>query len=173
MQLALLESIYVLETYSHACYTVIVGVTYLDLQHDVMVQMYATIRGELAEGGRTFIICPLVDESSSEIMAGVKAAEEEHKSLQQADVLDGAAIGLLHGKMSSEDKFEALRAFAAGETPVLISTTVVEVCTSAHVYHCSRLVPLCSLLQLLWQTCEPVLLSTTILQVHSCTLCCH
>lgn len=90
-------------------------------------KIYSTIRKELEAGGRAYIICPLVDESSSEIMAGIKAAEEEHRHLQQAGVLGDAKCGLLHGRMSSEDKFAALRAFAGGETPVLISTTVVEV----------------------------------------------
>ncbi len=90
--------------------------------------MYSAIRKELEAGGRAYIICPLVDESSSEIMAGIKAAEEEHRHLQQTGVLGDAKCGLLHGRMSSEDKFAALQAFAGGETPVLISTTVVEVC---------------------------------------------
>lgn len=93
-----------------------------------LMQMYRAIRKELEAGGRAYIICPLVDESSSEIMAGIKAAEEEHRHLQQTGVLGGAKCGLLHGRMSSEDKFAALQAFASGETPVLISTTVVEVC---------------------------------------------
>lgn len=93
----------------------------------VDMQMYETIRKELAEGGRTYIICPLVEESSSEIMTDVKAAEEEHRRLQQDGVLGDVGCGLLHGRMSSEDKFAALQAFATGETPVLISTTVVEV----------------------------------------------
>ena len=92
------------------------------------MQMYSAIRKELEAGGRAYIICPLVDESSSEIMAGIKAAEEEHRHLQQTGVLGDAKCGLLHGRMSSEDKFAALQAFAGGETPVLISTTVVEVC---------------------------------------------
>ncbi|KAL3158650.1 hypothetical protein ABBQ32_011393 [Trebouxia sp. C0010 RCD-2024] len=90
-------------------------------------KMYATIRTEIEEGGRTFIICPLVEESSSEVMTDVKAAEEEHRRLQQDGVLGDVRCGLLHGRMSSEDKFAALQAFATGETPVLISTTVVEV----------------------------------------------
>ena len=90
--------------------------------------MNATIRQELAEGGRAYIICPLVEESSAESMADVKAAQEVHRRMQQDSVLGDAACGLLHGRMSSEDKFAALQAFATGQTPVLISTTVVEVC---------------------------------------------
>ena len=100
------------------------------------MQMYAAIRKELSEGGRTYIICPLVEESSAEIMADVRAAEEEHRRLQQDGVLGGADCGLLHGRMSSEEKIAALQAFATGHTPVLISTTVVEVtsapCTACH-----------------------------------------
>ncbi|KAL0044700.1 hypothetical protein WJX82_006055 [Trebouxia sp. C0006] len=99
-------------------------------QHDtpaIRNKMYSAIRKELEAGGRAYIICPLVDESSSEIMAGIKAAEEEHRHLQQTGVLGDAKCGLLHGRMPSEDKFAALQAFAGGETPVLISTTVVEV----------------------------------------------
>lgn len=99
-------------------------------QHDtpaIRNKMYSAIRKELEAGGRAYIICPLVDESSSEIMAGIKAAEEEHRHLQQTGVLGDAKCGLLHGRMSSEDKFAALQAFARGDTPILISTTVVEV----------------------------------------------
>lgn len=107
----------------HALQTVLLGIC----NSAVGMQMYETIRKELAEGGRTYIICPLVEESSSEIMTDVKAAEEEHRRLQQDGVLGDVGCGLLHGRMSSEDKFAALQAFAAGQTPVLISTTVVEV----------------------------------------------
>ena len=74
-----------------------------------------------------FIICPLVEESDKDIMAGVKAAEQEHEQLQQSGVLGDHSCGLMHGRMSAEEKFAALQAFATGETPVLISTTVVEV----------------------------------------------
>ena len=93
-----------------------------------VMQMYAVIREELEAGGRAYIICPLVGESASEVMAGIKAAEEEHRHLQEIGVLGSAACGLLHGRMSSEDKFAALQAFATGVTPILVSTTVVEVC---------------------------------------------
>lgn len=41
--------------------------------------------------------------------------------------LGSAKIGLLHGRLAPEEKVAALEAFSSGETPVLISTTVVEV----------------------------------------------
>ena len=92
-----------------------------------MLQTNALVKQELNEGGRVFIICPLVEESDKDIMAGVKAAEQEHEQLQQSGVLGDHSCGLLHGRMSAEEKFAAMQAFATGETPVLISTTVVEV----------------------------------------------
>ena len=92
-----------------------------------MLQTNALVQKELDEGGRVFIICPLVEESEKDIMAGVKAAEQQFEQLQQSGVLGNHSCGLLHGRMSADEKFAALQAFACGDTPVLISTTVVEV----------------------------------------------
>ena len=58
----------------------------------------------------------------------LQAAEEEYRKLLQTKALGDHECGLLHGRMSSEDKIAALQAFASGETPVLLSTTVIEVC---------------------------------------------
>ncbi|WIA19703.1 hypothetical protein OEZ85_005629 [Tetradesmus obliquus] len=90
-------------------------------------QVYAAIREELATGGRVYIVCPLVSESSSDALAGVKAAEEEHERLVSSRVFDAHGCGLLHGKMKQQEKEAVLTKFNSGETPVLISSTVVEV----------------------------------------------
>ena len=56
-----------------------------------------------------------------------QAAEEEHQRLVEDGVLGPSArAGLLHGRLSGEEKAAALRAFASGATNVLIATTVVE-----------------------------------------------
>lgn len=90
-------------------------------------QAYEAIKAELKEGGRAYIVCPLVDESAAEGMAGLRAAEEEHRGLVACGVLgEGVGFGLLHGRLGGDEKAAALRAFAGGETQVLISTTVVE-----------------------------------------------
>ena len=94
------------------------------------MQTNKVVREELDEGGQVFIICPLVEESGKDVMAGIKAAEEEHRQLQQSGVLGDHRCGLLHGRMSADEKLSAMQAFATGETPVLISTTVVEVSVS-------------------------------------------
>ncbi|KAK9844493.1 hypothetical protein WJX74_003173 [Apatococcus lobatus] len=86
------------------------------------------IRQEVTDGGRVFIICPLREESQAEGMTDVKAAEKVHKELQDSgDLGKGVEAGVLHGKLVGEEKTAALQAFSSGETPVLVSTSVVEV----------------------------------------------
>nr|BAD42331.1 DNA helicase RecG [Nannochloris bacillaris] len=59
--------------------------------------------------------------------SGLKAAVHERDRLIAEGEIEASQCGVLHGRMSSEEKEAALAAFAAGKTPVLISTTVVEV----------------------------------------------
>ena len=84
---------------------------------------YEFLRGELREGRQAFIVCPLVSES--EKIQG-KAAEREAERLR-AEELDGFEVGVIHGQMPSAQKAAAMEAFAAGETDVLVATTVIEV----------------------------------------------
>ncbi|HET6569972.1 MAG TPA: ATP-dependent DNA helicase RecG [Solirubrobacterales bacterium] len=84
---------------------------------------YGFLRGELRAGRQAFVVCPLVSES--EKMQG-KAAEREAERLR-VEELDGFAVGAIHGQMPSAQKAAAMRAFAAGETAVLVATTVIEV----------------------------------------------
>lgn len=58
---------------------------------------------------------------------GAQAAEEEHRRLTEGGIMGpDVRYGLLHGRLSAEEKTAALDAFASGETNVLIATTVVE-----------------------------------------------
>jgi ATP-dependent DNA helicase RecG len=86
-------------------------------------EAFEFLRRQLREGRQAFVVCPLVGES--EKVAG-KAAAVEADRLRSGE-LHGFRIGLLHGQMHSNDKAEAMRAFAARETDVLVSTTVIEV----------------------------------------------
>lgn len=78
---------------------------------------------QIAAGKLVYWIVPLVEESE---MDGPKLtnAEERFESLQQ---LFGDKAGLVHGRMRGADKDLAMARFAAGETQVLVATTVVEV----------------------------------------------
>ncbi len=86
-------------------------------------EAFEFLRRQLREGRQAFVVCPLVSES--EKVAG-KAAAVEAGRLREGE-LRGFRVGLLHGQMRSEEKAEAMRAFAAHETDVLVSTTVIEV----------------------------------------------
>jgi ATP-dependent DNA helicase RecG len=84
---------------------------------------YEFLRERLREGRQAFVVCPLVSES--EKVQG-KAAEVEAERLRAGELRD-FELGVLHGQMPSARKAEAMRAFAAGETQVLVATTVIEV----------------------------------------------
>ncbi len=84
---------------------------------------YEFLRKRLREGRQAFVVCPLVE--VSEKLPG-KAAGEEAERLRRGPLRD-FRVGLLHGQMHSNQKNEAMRAFAAGETDVLVATTVIEV----------------------------------------------
>jgi ATP-dependent DNA helicase RecG len=84
---------------------------------------YEFLREQLRQGRQAFVVCPLVEES--EKMPG-KAAEVEAERLRAGELRD-FEVGVLHGQMPSAEKAEAMRAFAAGETDVLVATTVIEV----------------------------------------------
>jgi ATP-dependent DNA helicase RecG len=84
---------------------------------------YEFLRERLREGRQAFVVCPLVEES--ERMPG-KAAEVEAERLRLGELRD-FEVGLLHGQMPSARKAEAMEAFAAGKTDVLVATTVIEV----------------------------------------------
>jgi ATP-dependent DNA helicase RecG len=84
---------------------------------------YDFLRQRLREGRQAFVVCPLVE--VSEKIEG-KAAEAEAARLRAGELRD-FEVGVLHGQMPSAAKAEAMRAFAAGETDVLVATTVIEV----------------------------------------------
>jgi ATP-dependent DNA helicase RecG len=84
---------------------------------------YTFLRERLAEGRQAFVVCPLVE--VSEKMPG-KAAGEEAERLRRGELRD-FRVGLIHGQMHSTEKAAAMAAFSAGETDVLVATTVIEV----------------------------------------------
>ncbi|MBI3208155.1 MAG: ATP-dependent DNA helicase RecG, partial [Candidatus Solibacter usitatus] len=65
----------------------------------------------------------VIEESET---ASLKAAEKEHRHLSE-NVFPDFNIGLLHGRMSADDKEEIMRQFKRGDLHVLVSTTVIEV----------------------------------------------
>ncbi|MFO1039128.1 MAG: ATP-dependent DNA helicase RecG [Geminicoccaceae bacterium] len=91
------------------------------LPADRLEEVVAACERTLAEGGRIYWICPVVEPSEGTEMV---AAVERHDFLRERF---GAAVGLVHGRLDSRTKAEALAAFASGGTRLLVATTVVEV----------------------------------------------
>ncbi len=79
------------------------------------------LRGAIARGARAYWVCPLVEESEKSDLA---AAEERAKELQ---AVLGPRVGLVHGRMKGPERDAAMAKFKAGETQVLVATTVIEV----------------------------------------------
>lgn len=84
---------------------------------------YDLIRREIAQGRQVYVVLPLVDESEK---LDLKSAIEEHQRLQEA-IFPEFKVGLLHGRMTSAEKDEAIEQFRQNQTQILVSTTVVEV----------------------------------------------
>src|SRR5712672_1284989 len=84
-------------------------------------EVVAAVGRALADGRRVYWICPLIEESESVDLA---AAQDRFADLEARF---GALVGLVHGRMRGADKDRAMERFAAGETRLLIATTVIEV----------------------------------------------
>ena len=82
----------------------------------------AFIRTEAEAGRQTFVVVPLVAESETLTAA---SAEAEAERLREA--LPGQRVGVVHGQQPSAVREAAMRAFADGQTDVLVATTVIEV----------------------------------------------
>ena len=84
---------------------------------------YTLIRGQINQGSQAFIVYPLIEESES---SEGRSAVAEHVRLQ-TEIFPQHRLGLLHGRMSPEDKEAIMASFRAGELNILVSTTVIEV----------------------------------------------
>ena len=84
---------------------------------------YNFIRRQVGEGRQAYIVYPLVEESDR---IDEKAAVEEHERLGR-EIFPNLQLGLLHGRLKPAEKEAVMRAFKAGETQILVSTSVVEV----------------------------------------------
>lgn len=85
--------------------------------------VYEYVRKELQNNNQGFIVLPLVEESGER---DLKSAVETREELAE-NQLKGLDIGLLHGRMSPEEKSDMLEKFETKKLDVLVSTTVIEV----------------------------------------------
>jgi ATP-dependent DNA helicase RecG len=80
------------------------------------------LRAALAEGRQAYWVCPLVEESEAVDLA---AATNRYERLRAA--LGEGKVGLVHGQMPPAEKDAAMARFVAGDTKMLVATTVIEV----------------------------------------------
>ena len=85
-------------------------------------QLYAKIDEELEIGRQMFIVCPLI--SDSETSGGLSVEEVYERTKKD---FKNRNVGILHGKMKSAEKDEAMQKFLNHEYDILVSTTVIEV----------------------------------------------
>jgi ATP-dependent DNA helicase RecG len=86
-----------------------------------MNEVVAAVGRALDDGQRVYWVCPLVEESE---VSDLAAAEDRFAQLKKQF---GACVDLVHGRMKGAEKDQVMERFAAGETRLLVATTVIEV----------------------------------------------
>jgi ATP-dependent DNA helicase RecG len=106
-------------------------------------RVWTRVREEVSQGHQVYVVCPRIagdeleqgesdvppdedDQAQPAAPRALSAAEEVVEQLRSGP-LQGLRLGLLHGRLAPDEKDRAMRAFAAGETDVLVATTVIEV----------------------------------------------
>ncbi len=121
-------------------------------QQKWMQRIWALIAEQVAAGHRAYVVAPRITSTSLEDDGaapldldgpagpdapgqggpvpgdgGPATVEDTYARLGKEPALRGISLGLLHGRLSAEEKDAAMAAFASGQTPVLVTTTVIEV----------------------------------------------
>ncbi|MGL4773880.1 MAG: ATP-dependent DNA helicase RecG [Clostridium sp.] len=84
---------------------------------------YSLALDQINQGRQVYIVCPLIEEDEK---SELNSVEKVYNSVS-GGVFKGIKVEILHGKMKPAEKDEIINRFKAGETKVLISTTVIEV----------------------------------------------
>ena len=85
----------------------------------------AFLRKQVSEGHQVFIVCPLVGDADT--IPDERKAVTAYAEKLQKEVFPDLRIAVLHGKMKPKEKEVVMSTFAAGDSDILVSTTVVEV----------------------------------------------
>lgn len=87
-----------------------------------LLGVWESVRREVEAGHQAYVVYPVIDESKLEL----KAAVEEYERLSKL-IFPKLRVGLLHGRLSSEEKEDVMQCFRRNEIQILVSTTVIEV----------------------------------------------
>ena len=98
-------------------------------------EVWDFVRKQVAKGRQAFVVYPVIEEKQEESKlpalaeggrTGLKAAIKMYDELRKR-VFPGMRVGLIHGRLSADEKDGTMRRFQRGEIDVLVSTTVIEV----------------------------------------------
>ncbi|MFJ8362824.1 ATP-dependent DNA helicase RecG [Streptomyces sp. NPDC093984] len=103
-----------------------------------LARAWERVREEVAGGHQAYVVCPRIGDEEEDPGKARKSPEDEAEKRPPLAVLDvagqlaegplkGLRVEVLHGRMPPDDKDAVMRRFAAGETDVLVATTVIEV----------------------------------------------
>ena len=88
-----------------------------------LAKLIARLKNELVTGRQAYIICPLIEESEK---LDVQNAVDVYNMMVE-ELKGSSTVGLMHGRLHSDEKEQVMRDFSEGNIQVLVSTTVVEV----------------------------------------------
>jgi ATP-dependent DNA helicase RecG len=93
-------------------------------------EAYDFVRKEVGQGRQVFVICPRIDPGNNEEnvsgWAEVKAVKQEYEKLKR-EIFPDLRVGMLHGRMKTQEKEKILLSFKNAKTDILVSTSVIEV----------------------------------------------
>ncbi len=85
-------------------------------------RIYAFLKKNIDQGRQGYVVCPLVEESESDLIPAT-----EYYEFLKTSHFSNYTLGLLHGQMKAKEKDEVMKRFYNGEIDLLISTVVIEV----------------------------------------------
>lgn len=104
---------------------------FVDPQH--RQQAYDFIRRQIKAGRQAFVVCPLVEESTDQVLGQLqlelaerKAATAEYQKLSNM-IFPDLRVGLIHGKLKPAEKQTVMTMFNGGRIDILVATAVIEV----------------------------------------------
>ncbi len=86
-------------------------------------RVYSFLKKEVLQGRQAYVVYPIIEESETQ---AIKAAQQMYRHLSEI-VFPDLAVGLLHGRLKTEEKETVMEGFRRGEIKILVSTTVIEV----------------------------------------------
>jgi len=87
---------------------------------------YETVRKEIRKGRQAYVVYPMIEESENPDFKDLKYATQMAGELSR-DVFSEYKVGLLHGRMKTEEKEAVMKRFISNHIQILVSTTVIEV----------------------------------------------